>query len=137
LDQETRVGEAQFDEYRRKLERKLADAARYERRMGAVTFGMAAVALLGIWYLLLSPSAVDPLQRLFNLLPDPVGTIIGIALWVCYMTCAICVIPFLLLYFLQYKRKLQQAQQEQILAILAGLQRQIAELRKQEPPVEK
>ncbi len=47
LEQETRVSEAQLDEYRRKLQRRLAEAARHERRMRAATFGTAAVVLLG------------------------------------------------------------------------------------------
>ena len=134
LEQETRVSETQLGEYRRKLQQRLAKAARHERRMRAATFGTSAVVLLGLFYFLvasiLSPAGVDPLQRLFHLFPEPVGTIVGIALWTCYLTCAICVVPFLLLYFLHYRRKLQQTQQEQILDILGALQRQIAELRK-------
>jgi hypothetical protein len=47
--------------------------------------------------------------------------------------CAVCVTPFLLLYFLQYRRKLQQTQREQILAILEDLQREIAALRERTP----
>jgi len=139
LEQETRVSEAQLGEYRRKLQRKLAKAGRREWRMRAVTLGMAAVVLLGLWYFyiasLLFPR-VFPLQRVFDLFPDPLGLIIGIVLLACYLTCAICVVPFLLLYFLLYRRKLQQTQQEQILATLLELQRQIAELRERMPPKE-
>jgi hypothetical protein len=136
LAQETRVTDAQLLEHRSKLELGLAKAVRQERRMRVVAFGMAAVVLLGFWCLLLAsagPTGVDPLKRLFNLLPDPLGTIIGIALWACYLTCAICVIPFLLLYFLQYRRAVEHIRQEQILAILSGLEREIADLRKQMP----
>jgi hypothetical protein len=109
--------------------------------MRAATFGTAAVTLLGLFYFLvaslLSQSGAYPLQHVFNLFPEPIGTIVGIALWTCYLTCALCAVPFLLLYTLQYRRKLHQAQQEQILDILGTLHRQIAELRKQEPPTEK
>jgi hypothetical protein len=141
LEQETRVSETQLSEYRWKLQQRLARAARHERRMRAATFGTATVVLLGLFYFLaaslLSPSGVDPLQHLFRLFPEPVGTIVGIALWTCFLTCALCVVPFLLLHSLQYRRKLEQAQREQILDILLALQSQIAELCKQEPPTAK
>ena len=75
LEQETRVSEAQLGEYRCKLQRRLAEAARHERRMRAATFGTAAVVLLGSFYFLvassLGPPGVDPLQHLFNLFPEP------------------------------------------------------------------
>ncbi|MGA2257238.1 MAG: hypothetical protein ABSG53_21495 [Thermoguttaceae bacterium] len=131
------MSEAQLGEYRRKLQLKLAKAERREWRMRAVTLGMAAVVLLGLWYFIIASllwPRVYPFQHLFSLFPGTVGTIIGIVLWACYLTCAICVIPFLLLHFLQYRRKLQQTQQEQILATLLDLQRQIAELRERIPP---
>jgi hypothetical protein len=137
LAQESRVSDAQLHEHRAKLDAGLDKAIRHERRMRMAAIGMAAVVLLGFWYLLLAsagPAGVDPLKHLFNLLPDPLGTIIGIALWACYLTCAICVIPFLLLYFLQYRRAVEHIRQEQILAILSGLEREIADLRKRLPP---
>ncbi len=141
LEQETQVSEAQLGEYRRKLERRLARAAQHERRMRAATFGTATVVLLGAFYFLvaasLSPPGVFPLQHVFHLFPEPVGVIVGIAIWTCYLTCALCVVPFLLLYSLQYRRKLQQAQQEQVLDILGALQRQIDELREQGRPTAK
>lgn len=62
------------------------------------------------------------------------GIAVGIIIVAVYLTCAICLIPFLLLYFVQYRRKLQQIQQEQILAILRELQRQVAELQERGPP---
>jgi hypothetical protein len=140
LEQETRVSESQLEDYRCKLQRRLLKAARAERRMRAATFGAAAVVLIGLFYFLiaafLSPLGVYPLQHLFKLFPDPLGAIVGVVLSACYLTCAICVIPFLLLYFLQYRRKFDQTQQEQVLGILGELQRQIAELQKQEPPTE-
>jgi hypothetical protein len=141
LEQETRVSETQLSQYRCKLQRRLVQAARHERRMRLATFFTSAIVLLGLFYFLvssfLSPSGVDPLQRLFRLFPEPVGTIVGIALWTCYLTCALCVVPFLLLHSLQYRRKLEQTKQEQILDILGELQRQIADLRKQGPPTAK
>jgi hypothetical protein len=141
LEQETRVSETQLSEYRCKLQQRLARAARHERRMRAAAFGTATVVLLGLFYFLaasfLSPSGVDPLQHLFRLFPEPAGTIVGIALWTCFLTCALCVVPFLLLHSLQYRRKLEQTQQEQILDILGALQSQIAELRNQERPAAK
>ncbi len=141
LEQETRVSETQLGEYRRKLHQKLEKAARHERRMRAAMFGTAAVVLLGLFYFLLAsflaPQGVYALEHLFHFFPEPVGTAVGIALWTCYLTCTICVAPFLLLYFLQYRRKLEQTQQEQVLDILEALQRQITELQKQEPPTAK
>ena len=141
LEQETRVSDVQFDEYRRKLQLTLAKADRRERRMRSVTLGMAVVILLGYGFFIIerlispaSKSAFPHFQHVFGLLPDMVGTIIGIVLFACYLTCAICVIPFLLLYFLKYRRKVQQTQQELVLAILGELQRQIAELRERTPP---
>ena len=139
LEQETRISVAQLKEYRPNLERRLAQAARHERRMRAATFCTAAGVLGGLTYFLiasfLSPSGVFPLAILFKLFPDPLGTVVGIALWTCFLTCAICVLPFLLLYFLQYRRKLLQTEREQLLGGLEELQRQIAELRKQDPPI--
>ena len=55
----------------------------------------------------------------------------GSQLWACYLTCAVCVIPFLLVYFLQYRRAVEHIRQEQVLAILSGFEREIADLRKQ------
>ena len=102
---------------------------------------MTAVALFGFWYFLiaafLGPPATNPIERVFKLFPDPAGVIVGIALWACYLACAICSIPFLLAYFLQYKRKLEHAKQEQILEILGELQRQIIDLQRREPPATK
>ncbi len=139
LDQETRVSVAQLKEYRPNLEQRLAQAARHERRMRAAAFCAAAVVLFGLFYFLiaafLSPPGTYPLAHLFKLFPDPLGAIVGIVLWTCFLTCAICVIPFLLLYFLQYRRKLLQTEREQVLGGLEELQRQIAELRKQDPPI--
>lgn len=143
LEQETRVSKSQLGEYRHNLQQKLAKAGRRERRMRTVTLGMAAVVLLGFWFFIIeqlispvgaSKSPFPHLQYIFDLLPDMVGAIIGIVLFACYLTCAICVVPFLLLYSLQYKRKVQQVQQERILAILGELQRQIAELRERVLP---
>jgi len=139
LEQETRVSESQLKEYRPNLERRLAQAARHERRMRAATFCTAAVVLFGLFYFLiaafLAPPGVFPLAHLFKLFPDPLGTFVGIVLWTCFLTCAICVIPFLLLYFLQYRRRLLQTEREQLLGGLEDLRRQIAELRKQDPPI--
>lgn len=139
LEQETRVSESQLKEYRPNLARRLAKAARHERRMRAATFCTAAGVLCGLFYFLiasfLSPPGVFPPGHLFKLFPDPLGTIVGIALWTCFLTCAICVIPFLLLYVLQYRRKLLQTEREEVLGGLEELQRQIAELRKQDPPI--
>ncbi len=141
LEQETRVSEAQLNEYRVKLHTNLARAVRQERRMRVVTFGMTAVALFGFWYFLmaalLGPPGAHPIERVFKLFPDPVGMIVGIALWACYLACAICSIPFLLTYFLQYRRKLEQTKQDQILDILGELQRQISELQRRDPPATK
>jgi hypothetical protein len=141
LEQETRVSDSQLDKYRRNLQQKIAKAGRRERRMRAVTLGMAVIVLLGYGFFiierLISPasnSALPHLQHVLDLLPDMVGAIIFAVLFACYLTCAICVVPFLLLYFLQYRRKVQQTQQEQILAILGELQRQITELRERTPP---
>lgn len=126
LEQETRVSEVELCEFRRKLQVKLVKAEQRERRMRAVTLGMMAIVLLGFCYFaiasLFCPVGVFPLQHLFSLFPDPIGPIIGILLWTCYLTCAICLIPFLLLYFLHYRRKLAQTQHEQILATLVDLQ---------------
>ena len=141
LEQETRVNDSQLGEYRRKLQLELAKADRRERRMRAVTLGMAVIVLFGYGVFIIerltfpaSNSALPHLQHVLDLLPDIVGAIIFAVLFACYLTCAICVVPFLLLYFLQYRRKVQQTQQEQILAILGELQRQIAELRERTPP---
>ncbi len=141
IEQETRVSKAQLNEYRSRLDMNLARAARHERRMRMVTFGMTAVTLFGLWYFLiaafLGTPGPHPLERVFKLLPDPAGSIVGIALCVSYLVCAICTIPFLLAYFLQYRRKLEQTKQDQILEILVDMQRQINELQKREPPATK
>jgi Flp pilus assembly protein TadB len=142
LEQETRVSEAQLSENRLKLQQKLAQADRRERRMRVVTICMAIVVLLGPCVLMLEHfvnpvpgerSAFPHITRVLSLLPDTVATVIGISLGVCYLTCVVCVIPFLLLYFLQYRRKLQQTQREQILVILEDLQREVAALRERTP----
>lgn len=144
LEQETRVSDSQLGEYRRNLHQKIAKADRRERRMRAVTLGMAVTVLLGYGFFiverLISPgsnSLLPHLQHVLDLLPEMVGAILLAVLWACYLTCAVCVAPFLLLYFLQYRRKVQQTHQEQILAILGELQRQIAEIRERMPPGEK
>ena len=92
--------------------------------MRAVTFGMAMVVLLGFWYFVIASLLGPGSSRSapFQSIPRPDRAVIGIVLWACYLTCAICVIPFLLLYFLHYRRKLQKTQQEQILATLVDLQ---------------
>lgn len=119
LEQETRVSDSQFGEYRRNLRQKIAKAGRRERRMRVVTLGMAVIVLLGYGFYIMCGKIEFESGKVF---------------FACYMTCAICLVPFLLLYFLQYRRKVQQTQQEQILAILGELQRQIAEVRERMPP---
>jgi hypothetical protein len=136
LEQETRVSESQLHEYRRNLDRELARASCRERRMRTVTLGMAVVVLLGIPIFIVVRSTCAsgwPVQHLLDRFPTA-GAIVFSVLVACYLACVVCVIPFLLLYFLQYRRRLQQSQQEQTLAILAELQRQIAELRERMPP---
>jgi hypothetical protein len=118
LEQETRISEAQLDEYRRNLERRLAKAARHERRMRALTLGTLVVILLGFLVQLVASSLTPQLQ---------IDCSAGVNL----------LFVLLLLYFLHYRRKFQQIQQEKFLATLGELQREVAELRERERPIAK
>jgi hypothetical protein len=137
LAQETRVSQPQLDAHRRKLDERLAQAARRERRMRAVILSMLVVVVLGGLASLVTSSLYPrlfPPGVLLDRVADTTGVVIAAVFLAFALMCLICLIPFLLLYFLQYRRKLQQIQQEQILHVLAELQRQVAELRERLPP---
>jgi hypothetical protein len=120
LGQEKSVSEAQFAEYRRRLERRLRRAARRERvmRVAALLTGLAAVLYI---------PALLALDRLA--LTQPVKD----ALFVALATLAGCAVPFLLLYFLRYRRDLADARQEARDVLLLDLHRQSSEAEKRPP----
>jgi hypothetical protein len=137
LEQETRISDARYAEYRRKIDGELARAAGRERRMRAVILGMLMVVLLGllVFYAAAALSSWGiPVQHILKRLPDTAVFVIAIIIGTAYLTCVVCLIPFYLLYFLRYRRHFHQTQQDQILAILLELERQVAELREREKP---
>jgi hypothetical protein len=132
LAQETPLSEAQLDEYRRTLQQRLTKATRQERRMRAVTLGMFGVALFG--YLAFCFAATFSARGSARPNMSPFADMVLVVIAAVYFGCVICSVPFLLIYFLHYKPKVRQLQQEQLLATLSDLKQQIAELRSREPP---
>jgi hypothetical protein len=120
LGQENTVTEAQFAEYRRRLERRLRQAARRERVMRVATL------LTGLAALFAGP-ALMLLDRL------PLSLPVKDALRVALATLAGCALPFLLLYFLRYRRNLDEARQEARDVLLLDLHRHRSEADKQPP----
>jgi hypothetical protein len=121
LGQEKSVSEAQYAEYRRRLERRLRQAARRERVMRAAALLTGLAAALYIPALLVLDRLALPVQ-------------VKDTLFVTLATLAGCAVPFLLLYFLRYRRGLDEARQEARDVLLLDLHRHRSEAEKRPPP---
>jgi hypothetical protein len=131
--QETRVGEDKLADYRRKLDERFALAARRERRMRIALFIILGMVALGILLSMISSAALSalfPKVHLGELMEENTAALIaGTILMVVFAGSGFSLPPLLLLYFLRYRRNLQQVQQDQVLAAVIDLQREVAELR--------
>ncbi len=58
-----------------------------------------------------------------------VGLVISTSAMIIFLASALSLPPLVLLYFLRYRRGLQQIQQDQMMAVVLEMQREIAELR--------
>lgn len=124
LKQGPQLSAAQYAEYRRQLHEKLARFEREEksmRRIVYVTCGLTGALYLG----------------LFGLAANRVGdlpSVVASALVVGIILLPLFTLFFLMLYFLKYRPRLQDANREDQRALLVELQRQLNELRDKLPP---
>lgn len=130
--QETRVSDDKLADYRRKLDARFALAARRERRLRIALLIMLGMVALGMLLSFSSAalSTLFPTMQLGEFVHrSDAAFIAGTILMVLFAGAAFSLPPLLLLYFLRYRRNLQQIQQDQVLTAVLELQRQIAELR--------
>ena len=137
LDQDKPVSSAQFQEYRMHLEQKLTAASRFERRIRIT----AIVAWLAAVLLPLSLVVADRISRgmhpippirlalpiEIHALPDTVGSIVGV-LYIATISLAWLIV---LWYLIKSRPALHRARDAYQAAILADLQRQLSELKRQ------
>ncbi len=142
LEQDKPVSSAQFQEYRMHLEQQFTAAARFERRIRISVI----VAWLAAVLLPLSMVVVDRISRgmhpippirlalpiEIHALPDTVGNIVGVL----YAATISFAWLSVLWYLIKSRPALHRARDAYQAAILADLQRQLSELKRQPPGVE-
>lgn len=127
IGNDTDITPDRIAEYRCKLNARLRRYRSRERRMRLAILVMVATAAVGILGLLLASAYgpnTYPVKTLFELLPEPVV----LALAVILLGSGLCLVPFLLLHKFEHRRRLQNAEREEMLTILADLQRQLSDL---------
>jgi len=142
LAQDQPLSESQFKEYRMQLEEKLASAVRLEKRVRLV----AIVAWIAAIVLPLAVAVVDRIARGMSPLP-PIrlgippevhaapGTFASV-LGVIYMVTISFAWLVGLLYLIKSRPSLRRAREEYQAALLADLQRQIAEIKREARPTD-
>ena len=142
VNQDEPISESQFKEYRMHLEQKLTAAERSERRIRTT----AIVAWLVAIVLPLGVVVIDRIGRGMSLLPPirlalPVevhavpGTI-GNVVSVLYMATIFFAWLIVLVYLIKSRPAFHRARDEYQAALFTDLQRQVAELKRQSPPVD-
>ena len=142
VDQDEPISESQFKEYRMHLEQKLTAAKRSERRVRITAIIAWLVAIL----LPLGVVVIDRFGRGMFLLPPirlalPVevhavqGTI-GNVLGVFYMVTIFVAWLIVLVYLIKSRPAFHRARDEYQAALLADLQRQVTELKRQSSPAD-
>jgi type VI protein secretion system component VasK len=122
LKQGPQLSMEQYAAYRRNLRERLARAEREERSMRRIVFVVGGLAGV-LWFVWVGLSVNDVLQ----VLPGIVWAVLVAASTLMPVFAGYAV----LLYFLKYRPRLRDAQQQEQRALLLDLQRQLDELRAQ------
>jgi len=122
LAQEEDLSKSQYEEYRMKLEQRIAEAGRNERRVRTATM-VAWVCVLLCPFVMMSVDAG-------GWAPDFVMFLLGFVYFVGF----VCALVFTFLYLLKYRPTLTRSRDERQVAILTELEKKIAELSSRLPP---
>lgn len=120
LKQEQPIPEAQYAQYRARLALRVARATRREKLARAITLATCFIAVAG----LVLGTLIDRVH-----MPWPWKE----AFFVAVTIAAGCAPLFLLLYFLRHRTALSRARDESHTAALLELERQVEQLRRQDP----
>lgn len=127
--QEQALSDERLAKHWRDLDERVSAIARRERWARFVVMSLGWLTLAGILAFLMAAAiwpGTYPLRLLLDGFSEPVAAIVATIIF----AVPVCLVILMFTYFVNHRRRLRQAEHEQVIAMLTELDRQISDLRR-------